>query len=71
MLVKLDHFPNFLGENTKYLRCHHPVTGDSWPFEGDAFKKTILIVAGKMSGFFTLGCQVLTNSLELNELNEL
>ena len=23
MLVKLDHFPNFRGENKKYLSCHH------------------------------------------------
>ena len=23
MLVKLDHFPNFWGENKKYLHCHH------------------------------------------------
>jgi len=22
MLVKLDHFPNFWGENNKYLSCH-------------------------------------------------
>ena len=21
--VKLDHFPNFRGENNKYLSCHH------------------------------------------------
>ena len=26
MLAKLDHFPNFRGENKKYLSCHHPVT---------------------------------------------
>ena len=25
MLVNLDHFPNFRGENEKYVSCHHPV----------------------------------------------
>ena len=25
MLVKLDHFPKFRGENKKSLSCHHPV----------------------------------------------
>ncbi len=26
MLVKMDHFPNFRGENKKYLSCHHLAT---------------------------------------------
>ena len=26
ILVKMDHFPNFRGENKTYLSCHHPVT---------------------------------------------
>ena len=26
IFVKMDHFPNFRGENRKYLSCHHPVT---------------------------------------------
>ena len=25
MIVKLDHFPNFRGENNKSVSCHHPV----------------------------------------------
>ena len=26
-LCKMDHFPNFRGENKKYLSCHHQVEG--------------------------------------------
>ena len=58
MLVKLDHFPNFRGENKKYLRCHHLgnwANGTTnwrhegnWDLPGDLFLSNYVSMGGRV-----------------------
>jgi len=45
MLVKLETFPKFRGENKKYLSCHHLVVGDT-------FLKKCMLTLGSSSLIF-------------------
>jgi len=58
MLVKLDHFPNFQGENKKYLRCHHLGNWENdttnwrhernWDLPGDLFLSNYVSMGGRV-----------------------
>ena len=62
MLVKLDHFPNFRGENKKYLRCHHLGNWENdttnwrhernWDLPGDLFIVELREYGRKSNGWY-------------------